>query len=64
MLRNGMRLREYECSENNADMEHYEDLSKGRLHLSPEVRTAKQRARRSSSSHTIERYILSPAMRL
>jgi hypothetical protein len=24
MLRNGTGLREYECSENNADMEHYE----------------------------------------
>jgi hypothetical protein len=28
MLRNGTRLREYECSENNADMKHYEDLLK------------------------------------
>ena len=28
MLRNGTRLREYEGSENNADLEHYEDLLK------------------------------------
>lgn len=28
MLRNGTRLREYECSENNADMERYEKLLK------------------------------------
>jgi hypothetical protein len=28
MLRNGTRLREYECEENNADMQHYEDLLK------------------------------------
>jgi hypothetical protein len=28
MLRSGRRLREYECSENNADMERYEKLLK------------------------------------
>jgi hypothetical protein len=28
MLRNGTRLREYECSEDNEDVKHYEDLLK------------------------------------
>jgi hypothetical protein len=28
MLRNGTRLREYECAENNTDIQHYEQLLK------------------------------------
>jgi hypothetical protein len=31
MLRNGTRLREYECAENNADLERYEELLKNDL---------------------------------
>jgi hypothetical protein len=28
MLRNGTRLREYECAENNTDIQHYEEMLK------------------------------------
>jgi hypothetical protein len=28
MLRQGTRLREYECNENNSDIQHYEELLK------------------------------------